>query len=93
MQQAELRQPESDLTPRGNLKVWIWQLQHWEEVFGMTNPGQVAIPNLEADIESCLASGIDIQKETGMTVDDIKNLAERTREEWRKTKTAAGLIK
>lgn len=75
-------------------RAWIRQLQSWETLGdGLTNPGSVAIPNLEFELQECKKAGIDIKAETGLTEAQIKELCEKVKREWRTRAKEKGVIK
>lgn len=51
------------------------------------------IANLESEIKNCKRNGIDPEKETGMTLAQIKQLSDKVAEERRKKMEGLGLIK
>ena len=81
-------------TPIARLREWIRQLQIWETLGdGLTDPGSMAIPNLEYELGECKKAGLDIKAETGLTEAQIKELCEKVKREWRTRAKEKGVIK
>lgn len=83
-QMESMSQPASDGTTHlGNLRVLVWELEHWPFFGdGMTNPS-MTIANLDIEIRACEEMGTNICNEIGATPDKLRELATLVQEEHR----------